>query len=72
MYSDKADREKRREADRPRRAKDTLRDLEVRPTKETGQNFLIRPDIVDQIVGLLDVPLGAKVVEIGPGTRALT
>ncbi len=72
MCSYKADRERRGRSEKGRRAKDTLRDLEVRPTKERGQNFLIRPDVVDQIVGFADVPGGAKVVEIGPGTGALT
>jgi 16S rRNA (adenine1518-N6/adenine1519-N6)-dimethyltransferase len=55
-----------------RRAKDTLRDLEVKPSKTRGQNFLIRPEICDQIVSFAQAPLTAEVVEIGPGTGALT
>lgn len=54
------------------RAKDTLRSLQVRPSKERGQNFLIRPDIVESIVAFGDAPADAHVVEIGPGTGALT
>ncbi len=72
MCSYKANRERGARSDKPRRAKDTLRELEVRPTKERGQNFLIRPDVVDQIVGFADVQQGTQVVEIGPGTGALT
>jgi 16S rRNA (adenine1518-N6/adenine1519-N6)-dimethyltransferase len=57
---------------RRERAKDTLRDLNVRPTKERGQNFLIRPEIPQAIVEFGNVPPNAQVVEIGPGTGALT
>jgi 16S rRNA (adenine1518-N6/adenine1519-N6)-dimethyltransferase len=54
------------------RAKDTLRDLDVRPSKERGQNFLIRTEVPEAIVAFGDVPQGAHIVEIGPGTGALT
>ncbi len=54
------------------RAKDTLRDLDVRPSKERGQNFLIRPDIPEAIVAFGAAPQGAHIIEIGPGTGALT
>ena len=57
---------------RRERAKDTLRDLDVRPTKERGQNFLIRPEIPEAIANFGNVPEDAHVVEIGPGTGALT
>lgn len=57
---------------RRERAKDTLRDLNVRPTKERGQNFLIRPEIPQAIADFGNVPEDALVVEIGPGTGALT
>ena len=57
---------------RRERAKDTLRDLNVRPTKERGQNFLIRPEIPQAIVEFGNIPPDAQVVEIGPGTGALT
>ena len=57
---------------RPKRQKDTLRELNVRPTKERGQNFLIRPDVPESIAEFGEIPAGAHVVEIGPGTGALT
>ncbi len=56
----------------PRRAKDTLRELDVRPSKERGQNFLIRPEIIDSIVEFAEPPAGTDIVEIGPGMGALT
>jgi 16S rRNA (adenine1518-N6/adenine1519-N6)-dimethyltransferase len=56
----------------PRRAKDALRDLDLRPSKERGQNFLIRPEVVEAIVNFGAAPVGANLVEIGPGMGALT
>lgn len=43
----------------------------VSPTKRYGQNFLVDPNIVAKIAALVPEP-GAPVVEIGPGTGALT
>lgn len=57
---------------RPERQKDTLKNLNVRPTKERGQNFLINPEVPRSIVDFAHFPAQAKVVEIGPGTGALT
>lgn len=54
------------------RQKDTLRELNVRPTKERGQNFLIDPEVPRAIVRFADFPFDAPIVEIGPGTGALT
>jgi 16S rRNA (adenine1518-N6/adenine1519-N6)-dimethyltransferase len=54
------------------RAKDTLRELNVRPSKERGQNFLIRPEVPAAIVAFAAAPADADIVEIGPGTGALT
>jgi 16S rRNA (adenine1518-N6/adenine1519-N6)-dimethyltransferase len=65
-------RKDRGEGRRHERAKDTLRSLRVRPSKERGQNFLIRPDVVESIVSFGDAPAGQHIVEIGPGTGALT
>ncbi len=56
----------------PKRQKDTLRELNVRPTKERGQNFLIRPEITESIAQFGEVEPGRHIVEIGPGTGALT
>jgi 16S rRNA (adenine1518-N6/adenine1519-N6)-dimethyltransferase len=61
-----------RKDSRPGRAKDTLRDLQVRPTKERGQNFLIRPDVIESIVSFAAPAPDAHLVEIGPGMGALT
>lgn len=55
-----------------KKQKDLLRDLKVRPTKERGQNFLTRPEVVREIVAFANVPAEASVVEIGPGTGSLT
>lgn len=52
--------------------KDTLRDLNVRPSKERGQNFLIRPEVPEAIAQFGNLPSDAHVLEIGPGTGALT
>lgn len=54
------------------RQKDTLRELNVRPSKERGQNFLTRPDVIHEIVSFAAAPADATVIEIGPGTGALT
>jgi 16S rRNA (adenine1518-N6/adenine1519-N6)-dimethyltransferase len=55
-----------------KRQKDTLRELQVRPSKERGQNFLIRPEVPQMIADFGAVPSDKHVVEIGPGTGALT
>jgi 16S rRNA (adenine1518-N6/adenine1519-N6)-dimethyltransferase len=65
-------RDRRTREERPRRAKDTLRDLQVRPSKERGQNFLIRPEVIESIVNFAAAPGGMHLVEIGPGMGALT
>lgn len=54
------------------RVKDQLRSLEVRPTKERGQNFVIDPSVIEAIVGFGAPAAGERVVEIGPGLGALT
>lgn len=42
------------------------------PKKSLGQNFLSDPNTARKIVAALQAPPGAPVVEIGPGTGALT
>lgn len=42
------------------------------PKKSLGQNFLNDPNTVRKIVGSLEAPADAHVVEIGPGMGALT
>ncbi|MEM1044075.1 MAG: 16S rRNA (adenine(1518)-N(6)/adenine(1519)-N(6))-dimethyltransferase RsmA [Bacteroidota bacterium] len=46
--------------------------MSVRPKKSLGQNFLRDPNTVRKIVAAVEGPVGAAVVEIGPGTGALT
>ncbi|HEU0165805.1 MAG TPA: 16S rRNA (adenine(1518)-N(6)/adenine(1519)-N(6))-dimethyltransferase RsmA [Thermomicrobiales bacterium] len=49
-----------------------LRDHDIRPTRSMGQNFLVDPAIVDEIVLVAGVGSGDRVVEIGPGMGILT
>ncbi len=44
----------------------------LRPKKSLGQNFLVDPNTVRKIVDALDAPPDAPVIEIGPGTGAMT
>ncbi len=44
----------------------------VRPKKRLGQHFLADPNVARKIAGAVGAPAGARVVEIGPGTGALT
>ena len=46
--------------------------LRPSPKKSLGQNFLTDPNTARKIVAALQAPAGAAVVEIGPGTGALT
>lgn len=46
--------------------------MSIKPKKSLGQHFLIDSNISRKIVSLLDVKSGETVVEIGPGTGALT
>lgn len=54
------------------RVKDQLRSLEVRPSKERGQNFVINPVVIDAIAGFGQPKETESLVEIGPGLGALT
>lgn len=54
------------------RAKDMLRDLGVVPTKQRGQNFIIDPNVLQQIIEFGSPKQGDHLVEIGPGLGALT
>ena len=47
-------------------------DLELRPNKAHGQNFVIDPNTVRRIVRLAQVPSGTHVLEVGPGLGSLT
>ena len=47
-------------------------ELDVRPTKQWGQNFVIDPNTVERIVRLAEVGETDIVVEVGPGLGSLT
>lgn len=47
-------------------------ELDVRPTKKLGQNFVIDPNTIRRIVGAANLSPGDVVVEIGPGLGSLT
>ena len=52
--------------------RELARALDVRPTKQLGQNFVIDPNTVRRIVATARVQLDDVVVEIGPGLGSLT
>jgi len=54
------------------RVLEALRSAGVRPSKELGQSFLVDPFVADAEAALVGVPPGRPVLEIGPGTGALT
>jgi 16S rRNA (adenine1518-N6/adenine1519-N6)-dimethyltransferase len=47
-------------------------DLDVRPTKRWGQNFVIDPNTIRRIVDLAELDGHEHVLEIGPGLGSLT
>ncbi|MBT8037629.1 MAG: ribosomal RNA small subunit methyltransferase A [Verrucomicrobiae bacterium] len=52
--------------------KDRLAAMGVMPSKKLGQNFLVDENVARWIVDQLEVGSGDTVVEVGPGTGALT
>ena len=52
--------------------KEVLDEFEVTPSRKLGQNFLIDQNVSSWIVDQLDVQPEDTVVEVGPGTGALT
>jgi 16S rRNA (adenine1518-N6/adenine1519-N6)-dimethyltransferase len=54
------------------RLRELLRELEVRPSRGKGQNFLTDRAIVARIADAAQVGPGAVVVEVGPGLGILT
>ncbi|MDX1531117.1 MAG: 16S rRNA (adenine(1518)-N(6)/adenine(1519)-N(6))-dimethyltransferase RsmA [Rhodothermales bacterium] len=46
--------------------------MSVRPKKRLGQHFLRDPNTIRKIADAVEAPPGGPVVEIGPGTGALT
>jgi 16S rRNA (adenine1518-N6/adenine1519-N6)-dimethyltransferase len=49
-----------------------LRSRGIQPTRSMGQNFLVEPSIVTDIVDVAGVQNGDHVVEVGPGLGILT
>ena len=47
-------------------------ELDLRPTKKLGQNFVIDPNTIRKIVAAAQLSSSDKVVEIGPGLGSLT
>lgn len=47
-------------------------ELDLRPTKRLGQNFVIDPNTIRKIVAAANLEASDKVVEIGPGLGSLT
>lgn len=54
------------------RVRELAERLELRPTKQWGQNFVIDPNTVRKIVRLAGVGPDESVVEVGPGLGSLT
>jgi len=46
--------------------------LQLRPTKQLGQNFVIDPNTIDRIIRAADVSPSDVVLEVGPGLGSLT
>lgn len=56
----------------PTRVRAALRALELRPTREMGQNFLVDADALAKIVGAAELSPADTVIEVGPGLGVLT
>jgi 16S rRNA (adenine1518-N6/adenine1519-N6)-dimethyltransferase len=52
--------------------KNLCRDLDIRPSKKLGQNFLINKNVLNKIVEAGDLSKKDNVLEIGPGFGVLT
>ena len=49
-----------------------LATMDIKPSRKLGQNFLLDPNLLDSMVRLAEVQSGQRILEIGPGTGALT
>ncbi len=63
---------RQRQEPESRRVKDSLRRMDLRPTKQRGQNFMVDPDVIKKIVDFGVPTREDHIVEIGPGLGALT
>ena len=52
--------------------KQLMDQYDLEPRKGLGQNFLHDPNMLDKIIKTADVQHGERVLEVGPGTGALT
>lgn len=50
----------------------TLSERGLSPLHRRGQNFLVRPGVLDRVVEVLEVASGDLVLEVGPGCGGLT
>src|SRR5215472_12120047 len=57
------------QASRPR---SVLAEIQVRPSKSRGQNFLVQAAVANRIVGSANLASGDEVIEIGPGLGILS
>ena len=72
MSSGKRSKLSKRRRDKSRHAGRPAELAGVRPDKKLGQNFLIDEDIISRIIEGSGVTKDSFVIEIGPGTGALT
>lgn len=56
----------------PGRVRAALNALDVRPSKELGQNFLVDPQALSEIVASAELSPADVVIEVGPGLGVLT
>jgi 16S rRNA (adenine1518-N6/adenine1519-N6)-dimethyltransferase len=56
----------------PSRVRAALRSLDLRPTREMGQNFLTDAGVLAEIVAAADLTPADTVIEVGPGLGVLT
>ena len=56
----------------PGRVRAALNSLDLRPSRELGQNFLVDPHALQQIVDAATLSADDTVVEVGPGLGVLT
>ncbi len=52
--------------------KDLLQKYEISPRKSLGQNFVVEPNTIRQIIELASIESGDFVIEVGPGIGSLT
>ena len=56
----------------PSATRELLLQLNHRPKKKLGQNFLTDGNIVEKSIAMADLPKGMATLEVGPGLGTLT